>query len=125
MPCYPKLPPLGLCLYHWSPTTNRASIKKRGLVPGRPSLQGYWRPPYVAFADEPMLAWKLSGAMFPEIAEWDLWMVDYERSTLGGYEIGLDHGLNGRGQLEAYVKEYRVYCRVYKRDLQYVGSRSN
>jgi hypothetical protein len=100
-------------LFHWSPTPARASIKRRGLVPGRLSLDRLWRPPYICFADSPSLAWSLSARIHPEIPQWDLWycwrqVVSYER-------------LGGRGQDH---DEYRVYERVYKADLWFVGTRS-
>jgi hypothetical protein len=121
VPRYPAVPNLDLCLFHWTPTSNRGSVKRLGLVPGRMSLQGHWRPPYVAFSDDPTLAWALSGAMFPEINEWDLWMVHYPTSDVGGYEIILDTWPDtGR----SFVKEYRIYYRIFKRDLRYVGSRT-
>lgn len=116
-------PELEVVLYHWSPTTNRASIKHSGLVPGRLSLQGFWRPPYVAFSDEPLLAWFLSGRMFPEIKSWDLWQCYAEAQTsFDHWEIITDtYPDTGR----RFTKEYRVYTRVYKRDLKYIGSREN
>ena len=119
----PAVPELDLVLYHWSPRQNRANILKQGLSPGRSSLQGDWKPPYVCFSDEPDLAWRLSGAMWGEIKEWDLWMCNVTfQTSFAHYEIITDTYINtGRH----YVKEYRIYTRVYKRDLVYVGSRSN
>lgn len=118
----PDVPSLDLCLYHWSPTINRSSILKYGLQINKRSLQGYWRPPYVAFSDDPLLAWALSGAMWPEFPNWDLWMVNFPTQTsFDGYEIILDtYQESGRH----FVKEYRVYKRVFKRDLNYVASRT-
>lgn len=118
----PPVPPLDLVLYHWSPTSNRRSINKIGLVPGRLTLQGDWRPPYIAFADEPRLGWMLSGRMYPEIKSWDLWMVYHAfQTSYKGYEIITDtYRDNGRH----FVKEYRIYTRVYKRDLDYIGTRT-
>ena len=119
----PPVPPLDLVLYHWSPTTNRKNINKVGLKPGRLSLQGDWRPPYVAFADEPRLAWFLSGRMWPSIPSWDLWMVYHEfQTSYQGYEIITDtYPSSGR----TYVKEYRIYTRIFKRDISYVATRSH
>jgi len=60
--------------------------------------------------------------MYPEIEEWDLWMCRLDAQTsFKGYEIITDTYRTGR----MFVKEYRVYHRVYKRDLIYVGSRVN
>lgn len=119
----PPAPEPELNLYHWSPTRNRRSIERQGLVPGRLSLQGDWRPPYVAFADDPILGWALSGRMWPSIPEWDLWMVSAEHQTsVKGWEVILDtYASTGRH----YIKEYRVYGRIFKRDLWYVASRTH
>jgi hypothetical protein len=120
-----KLPPvseLDLVLFHWSPTTNRTNINKLGLDIYKLSLQGGWRPPYVSFSDDPFLAWCLSGKMFPDIKSWDLWMCHIPSQTsFDHYEIITDtYPDTGRH----FVKEYRVYCRVYKRDLTYLATRT-
>lgn len=118
----PPAPPLDLILYHWSPVSNRQSIRKNGLTVGKKSLQGDWRPPYVCFSDDPQLAWVLSGRMWPEIKEWDLWMCHVPSQTsFEHYEIITDTYVDtGRH----YIKEYRIYTRVYKRDLVYLATRS-
>lgn len=119
----PPVPELELVLYHWSPTHNRNSINKVGLKPFRKTLQGLWRPPYVCFSDEPNLAWILSGKMWPEIPNWDLWMCYMgSQTSFDHYEIITDTYRESR---RPYIKEYRIYTRVYKRDLIYVGSRTN
>lgn len=117
----PPVPELELVLYHWSPSSNRKRIEHDGLKPGCKTLQGDWKPPYVCFSDEPYLAWLLSGALYPEIGEWDLWMCYVEHQTsFDHYEIITDtYVTTGR----AYVKEYRIYTRVYKRDLEYIATR--
>jgi hypothetical protein len=117
----PPAPELDLCLYHWTPTRNRQQIQKIGLVPGKKTLQGDWRPPYVCFSDEPLLAWQLSGRMYPDISSWDLWMCYFPSQTsFNHYEIILDTFIDtGRH----YVKEYRIYTRIFKRDLKYVATR--
>lgn len=106
-------------LYHWAPTERRKAIKKRGLVPGSWSTDRLWRPPYVCFADSPSLAWVLSGgtARGREHSSWDLWMVWSDR--LNGYEELRFDDEPGK------VKEYRVYERVYKRDVWYVATRDS
>jgi hypothetical protein len=107
-------------LYHWSPTTRRPSILRRGLVPGSWSTDRLWRPPHVCFSDNPQMAWNLSGltARGREVPAWDLWMMSSD--VPAGYEEILDtYPDTGR----AYVKEYRVYERVFKRDLWWVASR--
>lgn len=117
----PPVPDLDLNLFHWSPTTNRRSIKRSGLLTHRKTLQGDWRPPYIALSDDPSLAWVLSGNMWPEISSWDLWMVHVPTQTsFDHYEIITDtYACSGRH----YVKEYRVYTRIYKRDLCYLATR--
>lgn len=118
----PKVPNLDLVLYHWSPTTNRRSIERLGLTPGRKTLQGDWRPPYIALSDEPRLAWFLSGRMYPEIPSWDLWMVYNEfQDSYEHMEIITDtYPTTGR----TFVKEYRIYERIYKRDVNYIATRT-
>lgn len=107
-----------LCLYHWSPTSRRKGIERRGFVPRSISLQGDWRPPYTCFSDDPILAWSLSGRIHTEISEWDLWMV--YPNDVKQWEIIFDtYYSTGRH----YIKEYRVYHRVFKRHVHYVASR--
>lgn len=105
-----------LLLYHWSPTDRRKSIVRNGLLPGSRSRTFDWRPPYVCFSDSPSLAWALSaGVTGSEHPSWDLWMV--WASCLNGYEVLPFDDEPDR------VKEYRVYHRIYKRDLWFVGTR--
>lgn len=119
----PPVPQLDLILYHWSPTANRPSINKYGLRTHRRTLQGDWRPPYVCFSDDPFLAWVLSGQMWPEIISWDLWMCHMpSQDSFDHYEIITD---TFRDTGRHFVKEYRIYTRVYKRDLRYLATRTN
>lgn len=88
-------------------------------MPGSLSRCRQWRPPYVCLSDSPPLAWALSGQLDPEPKHWDLWMVWASRLT--GYEqIPFDDG----GPRSGDIKEYRVYHRIYKRDLWYVATRT-
>lgn len=107
-----------MILFHWSPVERRASIQRRGLVPGSWSTDRLWKPPYVCLSSSPSLAWGLSGAMprGREIAAWDLWMTHADR--LDGYEEIPD-------DRDGSVKEVRVYHRIYKRDLWLVGTRTS
>ena len=118
----PPVPKLDLILYHWSPAVNRSNVNKLGLLTHRRTLQGHWRPPYICFSDDPCLAWVLSGRMYPEIKKWDLWMCNMASQTsFDSYEIITDtYPDSGRH----YVKEYRIYTRVYKRDLIYLATRT-
>lgn len=107
-----------VALYHWSPTARRGQINRRGLVPGSRSVDGAWKPPFVCFADSPSLAWALSGANHGHHgpAIWDLWMTWL--SIPSGVEgLPFDHD-------PSQIKEYRVYERIYKRDLWMVGTRT-
>lgn len=118
----PKVPELDLIIYHWSPTSNRASINKIGLDINRKTLQGVWRPPYVCFSDDPKLAWYLSGRLWPEINSWDLWMCHVSsQNSFDHYEVITDTYVDSGRH---YIKEYRVYSRIYKRDLYYLGTKT-
>lgn len=110
-------------LYHWSPTSNRNSINRYGLMPDKKSRSGDWQPPYICFSDDPMLAWRLSGATDDGIESWDLWMCYLDAQTsFDNYEVLTDTFADtGRH----HIQEYRVYTRVYKRDLRYLGTRIN
>ncbi len=102
-------------LYHWAPATRRGQINRYGLRPGSRSSCGEWKPPYVCLADSPLLAWQLIGRYRPQILEWDLWWTS--GAAVFPYEtIPFDNG---------DIREYRVYHRIYKRDLWMVGSRIN
>jgi hypothetical protein len=108
-----------ILLYHWSPTDRRGQINKYGFRPSMRSVDGLWKPPYVCFSDSPSLAWGLSGAFHPEIHSWDLWMTD--TTCVSGYEtIMFDRD---RTEPER-VKEYRIYERIFKRDIWYVATRT-
>lgn len=101
-------------LYHWSPASRRKQILKEGLCPGKLSRCGQWKPPFVCFCKSPSAAWGLSAMMENENCWWDLWMT--YSNTLNGYEtlaLGQDHT----------PTEYRVYHRIKKGDIWYVGSR--
>lgn len=117
----PPVPEVDLNLYHWSPSSNYNNINRMGLEIGKLSLQGDWRPPYVCFSDDPYLAWILSGHMWPSTISWDLWMCNMRTQTsFRHHELILDTFIDtGRH----FIKEYRVYCRVFKRDLVYLATR--
>jgi hypothetical protein len=115
------MPPPDLVFYHWSPTARRNGILRRGLDVGSMSLTRDWHPPYICFSDEPLLAWTLSGRMYPDIPSWDLWMVFAEQTQ--GYEAILELYNDGSGR--HYVKEYRVYERVFKKNVHYLATRAN
>ena len=102
-------------LYHWAPAARRKQIQRYGLRPGSLSSCRMWRPPYVCLADGPIQAWRLIGQFRPAIRDWDLWLTG--AASLHGYEvIPWDDGT---------PREYRIYHRIFKRDLLYVGSREN
>lgn len=109
-------------LFHWSPSKNRNSINKTGLVPGRLSYSTSikWRPPYISLSENPDRAWRLSGAFHPEEPQtWDLWMVHAcsirIREPIAEYYKNSD---------KRYVREIRVYERIYKRHLTWVATRT-
>lgn len=106
-------------LYHWSPKDRRKEISKRGFMPGSRSVDNQWKPPFICFASDPELAWSLSGGIHQEIEDWDLWVM--WSSTPDGYEEIKDHYPDTHRE---YVKEYRVYERVFKRDIWFAGTRA-
>lgn len=102
-------------LFHWSPVSRRKQIERRGLCPGSRSRCGEWRPPYICFSRSPSLAWALSAMFSDGPGAWDLWMM--WSSVPDGFE---KLSTDGSGK----PTEYRVYERVYKRDLWHVGTRT-
>lgn len=113
-----KVPDSREALYHWSPTSRRPGILKYGLRPGMWGLDHDWKPPFFCMSDTPVLAWNLSGRLHDEIEEWDLWLIFCD--DIGKAEAILEMYRDGSGH---YVKEWRVYHRVYKRDVHYIASR--
>jgi hypothetical protein len=100
-------------LYHWAPASRRKQILRYGLRPMSVSSCRQWKPPYVCLADGPRMAWDLIGRYRPFIQEWDLW---WTASDLAApmEMIPADNG---------DPREYRVYHRIYKRDIWFVGTR--
>lgn len=133
-------------LYHWSPRTRLGGIKRRGLVPGqRNELQpaarlriptetwegsdyddetgreltleetvARFRQSGLCFAVSPMLAWELSHGTWRTIGTFDLWEVWLE----GDDEVRV---LPNFG---AHLTEVRVYNRIPKGRLLWVGERT-
>jgi hypothetical protein len=112
-----QIPDSPFLLFHWAPVERRAGITRSGLVPGKRSIDRLWRPPFVCFSTSPSLAWVLSAAIHPEIPLWDLWCTWSTRLT--GYELLFDHDSDG----DSFLKEVRVYERIYKRDIWFIGTR--
>lgn len=86
-------------------------------MPGQWSRDKLWRPPYVCLAPSPHIGWGLSGGMGydADATTWDLWEVWVGEQT-GYEEIYYDSGR---------LKEIRVYERIYKRNLWWIGMREN
>lgn len=114
------VPPLvpAFPLFHWSPTTRRNQIMHYGMRISMRSVDGLWRPPYTCWATDPNMAWQLSGAIHPEVPQWDLWETwsDVPSGAEALVDCRRDNG-------EYYVKEYRIYERIWKRNLWFVGTR--
>lgn len=112
-----------LRLYHWSPRERRGGIERNGLQIGKPTLSGDWRPPFVCLALDPVIAWDLvtdsaRGLKFPK--QWDLWSA-VKGDLDGTIECLFDHYTFSD---ELYVAEVRVYERIPKGALSWVGERS-
>ena len=105
----------GFALYHWAPTSRRRQINRYGLRPGSLSSDRLWRPPYVCLADGPRAAWQLIGRYRRQIRDWDLWWTT-SHAAAPMEMIPYDDGS---------PREYRVYQRIFKRDLWLVGTRVN
>lgn len=101
--------------FHWAPTERRRGINHKGLMPGQWSRDRLWRPPYICLTHRPSWAWGLSGQMDREkqIKHWDLWEV-----WLPG-----DQPYEVLRSLDGSIDEIRVYERIFKRNVWYVGSR--
>lgn len=107
-----------LTWYHWAPTERRKRINKLGLLPGSWSTDKEWKPPFICLAQTPETGWNLSPEM-PRgklVKDWDLWEVWVAEQD--GFEIIY-------GDTYDNIKEIRVYDRIYKRNIWYVGSRRN
>jgi hypothetical protein len=109
-------------LYHWSPHQKYNQILRRGLVPGCWSKDRLWKPPFICFSDSPSLAWALSGKISKIYGIWDLWMT-WSNEPSGYEELNLQKkGTNDNPS--GKPTEYRVYERIFKSQLWYVGSRN-
>jgi hypothetical protein len=111
-------------LYHWSPAGRRRSIERRGLQPGmRPSRPMYdldgeteidWRADHIYLAPDPVTAARMSWRVFGEPGqEWDLWQAEL---------VAVDN-VRMREDSGPYVLEVRVYNRIPKSRLTWLGSR--
>lgn len=111
-------------LYHWSPVARRKQITRYGFRPSSRSVAGDWKPPYVCFSADPQLAWNLSGRFHPEVSDWDLWMVWSDDVETGWEIIPFDY-IDWETTDKALVpKEYRIYERIWKRDVWLVATRT-
>lgn len=110
--CRRKLP---FALYHWAPTSRRASIRKHGLQIGRKHVAHSpgWQAGYLCFSDCPAYAWALSGDTLPPRA-WDLWLV--RSCDIPDLRYREDH----KGLTPA---EYRTNRNIQPQALWFVASR--
>lgn len=104
-------------VYHWSPSLRRKSIARKGLVPGKISVEKAWKPPFICFSYSPSLAWTLSAMRTDydnQHKSWDLYMAWAQ--TLGAWEmIPFDDGS---------PREYRVYRPILRSEIWFVGTRT-
>ena len=109
-------------LYHWSPRTRLASIKKLGLVPRRPRVSHTegddeddgFRQDGVCFSLDPTTAWNYSHGVFKVPGTYDLWQVWLAPKD----EVHILPMWGGR------VIEVRVMNRIFKSRLHWVGERT-
>lgn len=113
-PCRRKRPFL---LFHWAPTSRRASILRHGLRIGRKVVAHSGPEPadYLCFCEWPGFGWALSAAVTDKTQEWDLWTV---RSDLvpGRLTYRSDH----KGQTPA---ELRAWQDIPLNAVAYVASK--
>lgn len=119
-------------LFHWSPASARANIRKRGLRPTCPTA--VWMRPdrpgeivghgqvaapedpilTVCFGTTPLTAWALSGALSAERGEvWDLWSA----------AIDEDDEVHYRPHFSELLDEVRIANHIPAARLWFVGSR--
>lgn len=103
-------------LYHWAPIDRRGQINRYGLRPSMRATTMSARAPVVCFADTPSWAWALSAAMRPDIPAWDLWQTSLDRLE--------SPTVLGSSDRSSGIHEVRTLGRVYKRNIWYVGTRS-
>lgn len=103
-------------LFHWSPSSRRKSIMRRGLRVGRPHVthSDGWRAGYLCFSASPSLAWVLSAKAVNAPGEWDLWMT---------WSCGFEKPLRRIRWTGPEVKEFRTKENVPKGRLWFVGTR--
>lgn len=111
------LPPL----YHWSPRSRAASIRRLGLVPGKRPTIGTTRTVtdgryMVCLAPDPAAAWSLSGAIWARElgVVWDLWQA---------HLVDTDE-VHVRPDFGPRIVEVRVANRIPKRRLVWLAERS-
>ncbi len=110
---FPLLP--DQVIYHWSPTTRRASIQAGGLRIRSASQHAPIRYPMVCFSADALTAWAASGGTFLTDADsWDLW---------GVYVGDLRHGLEVIPNDDHTIRELRVYRSIPASAVHLIGSR--
>lgn len=121
-------------IYHWSPRARLASIKRYGLLPGKRNITGpFWHGNQtnqnidgnedigegeflqrgICFSPDPATAWAYSHDIFRVPGMYDLWQVELEPSD----EVHI------LPQWGSRIVEVRVFNRIYKRRLTWVGER--
>ncbi len=101
-------------LFHWSPTRNRRSILKSGLIVShkRSRLASEFVAPYICLATTPSSGWALIGEPEQE-GFWDLWQVQVREGDQ----------LTIRGDYAPMVREVRVHNGLPVDRVWLVGSR--
>lgn len=119
-------------LYHWSPRDRLNSIKRNGLLPGKPSIAALeaierldegddltaalaeWRASWVCLATTPVRAWNYSHGAWRTKGTFDLWSV-----TLVDSDEVVINPMWG-----STIIEVRVHNRIPKSRLVFVGERT-
>ncbi len=112
-------------LYHWSPRERLASIKRSGLITGKPNIQGsayenhvtgeeeHYFQDSISFSPDPATAWNYSHGCWKTSGVFDLWMVVLDPTD----EVRVQPSWG------SVIHEVRVHNRIPKKRLVWIGER--
>ena len=105
--------------YHWSPTTRRNSIRRRGLQPGSLSRNRKARWPFISLSSDAHFAYDSANTYQPITEPMDLWVVNlFDALGERDYFESLQHNTDND------TAEVRVYTRIPARHLWLAATRT-